>query len=63
MGGLDIEVEKEVDGRWIAEVVELPGELAYGATLEEALQRVEALTLRVLADRREHGENSQATDY
>jgi predicted RNase H-like HicB family nuclease len=52
----DIQYEQEEDGRWLAEVMELPGVLAYGRTLEEALARVQALALRVLADRLEHGE-------
>jgi predicted RNase H-like HicB family nuclease len=51
-----VELEKEADGRWIAEVVELPGVLAYGSTPDEARARVQALALRVLADRLEHGE-------
>jgi predicted RNase H-like HicB family nuclease len=50
-----VELDREDDGRWIAEVVELPGVLAYGATREEAIKRVKALSLRVLADRIEHG--------
>ena len=53
---LQVETEREEDGRWIAEVVELPGVLAYGATREEAVERAEALSLRVMADRLEHGE-------
>jgi predicted RNase H-like HicB family nuclease len=52
----DIQYEQEVDGRWIAEVTELPGVLAYGRTLDEAMARVQALALRVLADRLEHDE-------
>jgi predicted RNase H-like HicB family nuclease len=51
-----IEFETETDGRWLAEVLELPGVLAYGATSEEAVARAQALALRVLADRLEHGE-------
>lgn len=51
-----IEYEQEVDGRWLAEVLELPGVLAYGQTPEEAIVRVQALALRVLADCLEHGE-------
>jgi predicted RNase H-like HicB family nuclease len=51
-----VELEQESDGRWIAEVLELPGVLAYGQTSEEAKARVQALALRVLADRLEHGE-------
>jgi predicted RNase H-like HicB family nuclease len=46
-----IEFELESDGRWIAEIGELPGVMVYGATREEAKSRVEALALRVLADR------------
>ena len=52
-----IETEREIDGRWIAEVPELPGVLAYGATEEEAVSRVTALAWRVIADRVEHGES------
>lgn len=51
-----IEVEQEEDGRWIAEVPELPGVLAYGQTRAEAIDRVQSLSLRVLADRLDHGE-------
>lgn len=51
-----VEVEREDDGRWLAEVVELPGVLAYGETQETALSRVQALALRVIAERLEHGE-------
>jgi predicted RNase H-like HicB family nuclease len=57
-----IEVEQENDGRWIAEVVELPGVLAYGATVAEARCRVEALALRVIADRIDHGERVPELD-
>ncbi|MFQ5899229.1 MAG: type II toxin-antitoxin system HicB family antitoxin [Candidatus Methylomirabilia bacterium] len=52
----NVEIERETDGRWIAEVVELPGVMAYGGTLEEAKARVQALALRVVANRLEHGE-------
>ncbi len=55
-----IEYEQEEDGRWLAEVLELPGVLAYGSTPEEAIARVQALGLRVLADRIEHGEEVPA---
>ena len=51
-----VELEREDDGRWLAEVPELPGVLAYGATDSEAQARVQALALRVVADRLEHGE-------
>ena len=44
--------EREDDGRWLAEVIELPGVLAYGTTRQEAVERAQALSLRVLADRR-----------
>ena len=53
---LTIETEQEDDGRWVAEVPELAGVLAYGATREEAMARAEALALRVLAEQLEHGE-------
>jgi len=53
-----IETEREEDGRWIAEVIELPGVLAYGITPEDASAKVQALALRVVADRLEHGEAS-----
>jgi predicted RNase H-like HicB family nuclease len=52
----NIEYEQEVDGRWLAEVPQLPGVLAYGATAEEAMAKVEVLALRVLAERLEHQE-------
>ena len=48
-----IEVEREADGRWLAEVPELPGVLAYGATVDEAQSRAGVLALRVLAERLE----------
>jgi predicted RNase H-like HicB family nuclease len=54
---LNVEVEREEDGRWIAEVPDLPGVQAYGQTREEAIERAKALSLRVLADRLEHGES------
>ena len=52
---LTIETDREEDGRWIAEVPELPGVLAYGATLQEAMAKAEALALRVIAERGGHG--------
>lgn len=51
-----VELEQEQDGRWIAEVSELPGVLSYGATPQDAVARVQALALRVVADRLERGE-------
>ena len=53
---LRIELEQEDDGRWIAEIPELAGVMAYGDTRERAKAKVEALALRTLADRVEHGE-------
>ena len=54
--GFSIETEREDDGRWIAEIVEIPGAMTYGSTVEEATAKVQALALRVLAERLEHGE-------
>jgi predicted RNase H-like HicB family nuclease len=51
-----IECEREADGRWLAEVPELPGVLAYGVSAEEATAKAEVLTLRVLAEQLEHNE-------
>ncbi len=53
---MNIEVEREEDGRWIAEIPDLPGVMVYGQSREEALSKIKALALRVLADRLEHGE-------
>jgi predicted RNase H-like HicB family nuclease len=53
---LNVEIEREDDGRWIAEIPQLPGVLAYGASPDEAAAQVEILALRVLAERPEHGE-------
>jgi predicted RNase H-like HicB family nuclease len=53
---LQIEFEQETDGRWIAEIPALPGVMAYGDSRAQAHSRVEALALRVLAERLEHGE-------
>jgi predicted RNase H-like HicB family nuclease len=51
-----LECELEDDGRWLAEVSDLPGALAYGSTAAEAAVKAQALALRVLAERLEHGE-------
>jgi predicted RNase H-like HicB family nuclease len=51
-----LESEQEADGRWLAEVPELPGAMAYGSTREEALVKAETLALRVLAERLENSE-------
>jgi len=53
---LTLESEQESDGRWLAEVPEIPGALAYGATRSKAMAKAEALALRALAERLEHGE-------
>jgi predicted RNase H-like HicB family nuclease len=52
-----VEIEREDDGRWIGEIVDLPGVLAYGDTRDEAVAKAKALAFRVLADRLEHGES------
>ena len=51
-----IEIEPEEDGRWLAEIPDLPGVMVYGQTQAEAVAKVKALALRVMADRLEHGE-------
>ena len=53
---MQIEIEREDDGRWLGEIPDLPGVMAYGQTQTEALARVKALALRAMADRLEHGE-------
>ena len=53
-----VEYEQEEDGRWLAEVKELPGVLTYGKDPEDAVARAQALALRVIADRLEHGETT-----
>jgi predicted RNase H-like HicB family nuclease len=53
---MKIEIEREDDGRWIAEVPDLSGVMEYGETREEAIARVQSLALRVIADRLDHGE-------
>lgn len=54
---LTFETDRELDGRWLAEVPELPGVMAYGATEREAVAKAEALALRVIAERLEHSES------
>ena len=51
---MKIEIDREDDGRWLTEIPDLPGVMAYGHTQEEALAKVKALALRVMADRLEH---------
>jgi predicted RNase H-like HicB family nuclease len=51
-----VEIDREDDGRWIAEIPDLPGVMTYGGTRAEAISKCQALALRVLADRIEHGE-------
>ncbi|MEQ7154773.1 type II toxin-antitoxin system HicB family antitoxin [Brevundimonas aurifodinae] len=59
---MQLEVEREDDGRWIAEAPTLPGVMAYGQSREEAVAKVEALVLRVLADRLDNGERAPEVD-
>jgi predicted RNase H-like HicB family nuclease len=59
---MQIEIEREDDGRWISEVPDLPGVLAYGASREEAVAKAEALALRAIADRLDHGESIPELD-
>ncbi len=54
---MTIEIDREDDGRWLAEVTELPGVLAYGPSRDEAVAHAKALALRVIADRLDHGED------
>jgi len=56
MHQIQVETEREEDGRWIAEVPELPGVMVYGDTRMEAVRKAKALALRIIADRIEHGE-------
>ena len=56
-----VEIDKEDDGRWLAEVTDLPGVMSYGSSREEATARAKALALRVIADRLEHGEDVPVT--
>jgi predicted RNase H-like HicB family nuclease len=60
---LTIESEQEDDGRWIAEILELPGVLVYGSTQQGAIAHVQALALRVIADKLEHGELEQTLTH
>ncbi len=57
-----IEIDREEDGRWIGEIPDLPGVLAYGASREEAVAKAEALRIRVIADRLDHGESIPELD-
>ena len=58
-----VETEQEEDGRWLAEVKELPGVLAYGKNSDEAAAHVQALALRVIADRLENGESTPSLTF
>ena len=62
MAKIRIDLDRESDGRWIAEIASLPGALVYGTTREEAARKVEALALRILAERLENGEEVPALD-
>ena len=59
---MKIEIEREQDGRWMAEVPDLAGVMVYGQSREEAISKVEALALRAIADRLEHGESIPELD-
>ena len=59
---LTIETERELDERWIAEVMEIPGAMAYGETRKDAAAKAQALALRIIAERIEHGEDETASD-
>lgn len=60
---MKVEIEKEADGRWIAEIPTMCGAMAYGATKKEAIAKVEALVLRALADKIEHGEDTPEVSH
>jgi predicted RNase H-like HicB family nuclease len=60
---MKIELEREDDGRWIAEVPDLSGVMVYGDTREEAIVKVQSLALRVIADRLDHGESIPELDH
>ena len=62
VNSMKVEIEREDDGHWITEVPDLPGVMVYGATRQEAIARAEALALRVIADRLDHGEVIPALD-
>ena len=57
-----IEIDQEEDGRWIAEVPDLPGVMVYGQSREQAISKAEASALRVIADRLDHGESVPELD-
>jgi predicted RNase H-like HicB family nuclease len=59
---MKLEIERESDGRWIAEIPDIPGVMAYGDSRPDAVAKVEALALRVIADRLEHGEGIPELD-
>ena len=59
---IEIECEREDDGRWLAEVPQLPGVLAYGSTRDEAMAKAQVLALRVLAEGREYSGSCSETD-
>jgi len=60
MSAFTVEIEREDDGRWLCEVTDLPGVLAYGQSRDEAMNKAKALAFRMLADRLEHGEDVPA---
>jgi predicted RNase H-like HicB family nuclease len=58
-----IDVERELEGRWIAEVPELPGVMAYGQTRDEAVRRAQSLSFHVLAERLDNGEEPPQAQF
>ena len=60
---MNVEIEQEDDGRWIAEVPDFPGAMAYGVSRQEAISSVEVLVLRAIADRLEHREEVPQVDH
>jgi predicted RNase H-like HicB family nuclease len=60
---IKIEIDREEDGRWIAEAIELPGVMVYGVSRQDALERVQALALHVIAERIEHHQARPMSEY
>jgi len=56
MSKWNVDIDRETDGRWIADVTDIPGCMVYGTTREEAIRKAEVLALRVIADRLDAGE-------
>ena len=60
---ITMEVDREEDGRWIAEIPSLPGCMAYGKTREESVRLAEALALRIMAERLEAGDSTEFASF